>query len=247
LLSESPKAPLGNFPVVIHSSAGGTLIHEAIGHSLEADAVQRGISPVYHGRKGEKVATSSITILDDPTLSGKRGSYLLDGEGNPAERVVLIEEGVLKDYLYDFSTAIKDRRISNGHGRRESYQVPPVPRMGITYLAPGKEDPRQIIEALSRGILVKKMGGGQVNTANGDFVFEITEGYWVERGKMQYPIQGATLIGNGPRLLNEIERIGNDLGFEAGTCGKEGQGVPVSDAMPTIFIPRLTVGGQGKE
>jgi len=243
-LLKAPPSPVGKFPVVIHSSCGGTLIHEAIGHSLEADLIQKGTSPVYAGKIGEKVASNEVTVIDDPTIEGQRGFYEYDSEGTKAEKVILIEKGVLKNYLYDNYTASIDNARSNGHGRRQSYKYPPIPRMGITFLASGRYDPNEIISMLDRGILVKKMGGGEVNTSNGDFVFEVEEGYWVEKGKIKNLLTGATLIGNGPEILRNLKYIGNDFGFDIGTCGKQGQGVPVSDGMPTVYIDKIVIGGQ---
>ncbi|RLD16962.1 MAG: hypothetical protein DRI36_04900 [Caldiserica bacterium] len=242
-LIDAPFAPVGNFPCVLSSSAGGTLIHEAIGHSLEIDSIYRGTSPVYAGKIGEKVASSSVTVIDDPTIKFERGWYEYDGEGEKSKKVILIENGVLKDYLFDYYYANKFGRKSNGHGRRESYKFPPLPRMGITYLKPGKMEPDEVISILKKGILVKKVGGGEVNTVNGDFVFEVEEGYWVENGKIKNPVKGATLIGNGPDILRKLKYIGNDFYLDSGTCGKMSQGVPVSSGIPTIYIDSITVGG----
>ena len=243
LMLSARRAPGGRMPVVLSSSAGGTMIHEAVGHGLEADHAEEGFS-VYAGRLGEKVASPLITVIDDPTLPGKRGSYLFDDEGVPAERVVLIENGVLKNFLYDRATALKFGKKPNGHGRRESYRHRPIPRMANTYIAPGPHDPGEIIRSVSRGLLVKKMGGGEVNPVTGDFVFEVTEGYLIEDGEVGEPVRGATLVGNGPEVLRIIDMVGKDLGFGIGTCGKDGQGVPVSDAQPTLRIPELIVGGE---
>ena len=240
---DARKMPAGEMMVVLSSEAGGTMIHEAVGHSLEADAVQKDISPAYKGKLGREVASPLITVIDDPTLPGRRGSYRFDDEGTPARRTVLIENGVLKSYLYDNYTAGKDGTVSTGNGRRESYDFKPIPRMSNTCILPGRDDPAGIIRSVPKGILVKKMGGGQVNTANGDFVFEVAEGYEIKDGRIGGMVRGACLIGNGPRILNSIDMVGTDLGFGIGTCGKDGQGVPVSDAQPTLRIPRITVGG----
>ena len=241
----APRAPAGRMPVVLSAEAGGTMIHEAVGHGLEADHAEEGFS-VYAGRLGEKVASPLITVIDDPTLPGKRGSYAFDDEGCPAEPVVLIEEGVLRNFLYDRLTALKFGRRPNGHGRRESYRHRPIPRMANTYIAPGPHDPEEIIRSVDRGLLVRKMGGGEVNPVTGDFVFEVAEGYLLEGGEIGEPVRGATLAGNGPQVLQEIDMVGSDLGFGLGTCGKDGQGVPVSDAQPTLRIPELLVGGEVK-
>ncbi len=237
-------APAGKMPVVLAGEAGGTMVHEACGHGLEADLVQKGLS-VYAGKKGRQVAAQCVTVVDDAAMPDRYGSYSFDDEGVPARKVVLIENGILKDFLYDRLTAHLDGVESNGHGRRESYQHKPIPRMGNTYIAPGKDDPEKIICDAGNGLLVKKMGGGQVNTTTGDFVFDVAEGYLIENGAVGPLVRGATLTGNGPEVLRLIEAVGDDLGFTIGTCGKDGQGVPVSDAQPTIRIKELVVGGTG--
>jgi TldD protein len=243
LMLSARKAPMGRMPVVLSSEAGGTMIHEAIGHGLEADLAQQGLS-VYSGKVGESVASSLITVVDDPTLSQKRGSYAFDDEGTPSQRTLLVEEGVLRGYLYDRLTALKEGVKSTGNGRRESYQHKPIPRMSNTLIVPGKTKPEEIVRSIDKGLLVKKMGGGQVNTVNGDFVFEVSEGYLIEKGSVGDPVRGAILTGNGPQILKEIDMVGDDLGFGIGTCGKDGQGVPVADAQPTLRIPEIVVGGQ---
>jgi TldD protein len=241
MLSARP-APGGRMPVVLSSEAGGTMIHEAVGHGLEADLAQEGFS-VYSKKRGRRIASPLISVVDDPTLCGVRGSYAVDDEGVPAERTLLVDRGVLRTYLFDRLSAAKDGRASNGHGRRQSYHQRPIPRMSNTMILPGTDDPAKIIAQVKQGLFVRKMGGGQVNTVNGDFVFEVTEGYRIEGGEVAYPVRGATLVGNGPDVLRQIDRVGSDLGFALGTCGKDGQGVPVSDAQPTLRIPELTVGG----
>jgi len=243
LMLSARKAPMGRMAVVLSSEAGGTMIHEAIGHGLEADLAQQGLS-VYSNKIGEKVASSIITVVDDPTLPQKRGSYAFDDEGVASRRTILVEGGILKGYLYDRLTALEDGVESSGNGRRESYQEKPIPRMSNTMILAGMMRPEEIIHSVEKGLFVKKMGGGQVNTVNGDFIFEVNEGYLVEKGGVGEPVRGATLIGNGPQILKEIDMVGNDLGFGIGTCGKDGQGVPVSDAQPTLRIPELVVGGQ---
>lgn len=237
------KAPAGRMPVVLSSDAGGTMIHEAIGHGLEADLAQSGLS-VYSGRVGERIASPLITVVDDATLPGKRGSFRFDDEGVHAERTVLVDKGVLTTFMFDRLTAMKAGAMSTGNGRRESYKHRPIPRMTNTLIAPGESDPEDILRSTPKGLFVKKMGGGQVNTVNGDFVFEVSEGYLIENGKIGELVRGATLTGNGPRALLSIDRVGADLGFSIGTCGKDGQGAPVSDAQPTLRIPELTVGGE---
>lgn len=243
LMLSARKAPMGRMAVVLSSEAGGTMIHEAIGHGLEADLAQQGLS-VYSKKIGEKIASPLITVVDDPTLPQKRGSYTFDDEGVPSRRTLLVDEGVLKGYLYDRLTALKEGVESTGNGRRESYQRKPIPRMSNTLITPGKMKPEGIIRSVEKGLLVRKMGGGQVNTVNGDFVFEVNEGYLIEKGSIAEPVRGAILIGNGPQILKEIDMVGDDLGFGIGTCGKDGQGVPVSDAQPTLRIPEIIVGGQ---
>jgi TldD protein len=240
---EAPFAPKGEMSVVLSSEAGGTMIHEAIGHGLEADLAQQGLSK-YSGKMGETVANPLITVIDDPTMKNHRGSYYIDDEGSPSRKTVLVEKGVLTSYMYDRLSAMKDKTRSTGNGRRQSYRYRPIPRMSNTYIAPGETDPGEIIASLKDGLLVKKMGGGQVDTVNGDFVFEISEAYKIENGKVLHPVRGATLIGNGPKILVEIDLVGSDLGFGIGTCGKDGQGVPVSDAQPTLRIPTIIVGGR---
>jgi TldD protein len=239
----APSAPLGEMSVVISSQAGGTLIHEAIGHALEADSVQDGSSPHFAGKIGKRVANEKISVLDDPTRPGQRGSFFFDDEGTATERTVLVENGVLKTYLYDHRSAARDRRLSNGHGRRESYRHKPIPRMSNTFVAPGTDDPKQILRELRRGLFVTRMGGGQVNTTTGDFVFEVEEGFWVENGRLKHPVRGANLLGNGADVLRGIDRVGWDLGWSVGTCGKEGQGAPVSDGVPTLRLPNIVIGG----
>ena len=243
LMLSARKAPMGKMAVILSSDAGGTMIHEAIGHGLEADLAQQGLS-VYSKKVGEAVASSIINVVDDPTLPQRRGSYSFDDEGVASRRTILVESGVLKGYLYDRLTALEDGVESTGNGRRESYQDKPIPRMSNTMILPGKMKPEEIVHSVEKGLFVKKMGGGQVNTVNGDFIFEVNEGYLIEKGSIGEPVRGATLIGNGPKVLKDIDMVGNDLGFGIGTCGKDGQGVPVADAQPTLRIPELVVGGQ---
>jgi TldD protein len=241
-LLSAPYAPAGKMVVVLGSDAGGTMIHEAVGHGLEADHVQDK-SSIYAGKKGEMVASPLITVVDDPTIPNKRGSYTHDDEGIPGQRKVLIEKGILKDFMYDVLTAMRDGKSSNGNGRRESYRHRPIPRMSNTLIAPGEHDPDEIIRSVEKGLYVKKMGGGEVNTLTGDFVFHVMEGYRIEKGKIGEMVKGATITGNGPEILKSIDMVGNDLGFGIGTCGKEEQGVPVADAQPTLRVPEMIVGG----
>ena len=245
MMLSARKAPAGRMPVVLSADAGGTMIHEAVGHGLEADLAQAGLS-VYSNRIGERIASPLITVVDDATLPGKRGSFRFDDEGVDAARTMLVDKGVLKTFMYDRLTAMKAGTGSTGNGRRESYKHRPIPRMTNTMIVPGESDPEDILRSTRSGLYVKKMGGGQVNTVNGDFVFEVSEGYLIENGKIGEPVRGATLTGNGPQVLLSIDRVGSDLGFSIGTCGKDGQGAPVSDAQPTLRIPEITVGGEVK-
>ncbi len=241
MMLDAKPAPAGRMPVVMSSEAGGTMVHEACGHGLEADLVQKGLS--VYSQIGAEVATPIVSVVDDASIIGKNGYVRFDDEGTPGRKSVLIENGVLKGYMHDRLTAQKDGVEPTGNGRRESYQHKPIPRMTNTYIASGEEDPEKIIQETPRGLLVRKMGGGQVNTTTGDFVFEVQEGYIIENGEVKYPVRGATLTGNGPEVLRNIDMVGNDLGFAIGTCGKDGQGVPVADAQPTIRIKSMTVGG----
>ncbi len=240
---KAKKAPGGRMPVVISAEAGGTMIHEAVGHGLEADLVQQGMS-VYTDMIGQQIASPLVTIVDDSTLPGKRGSYRFDDEGAISQRTVLVEKGILKGYMYDMLTAKKEGVQSTGNGRRQSYKYRPIPRMSNTFIEAGEGDPEKILKSVDKGFFVKKMGGGQVNTVTGEFVFEVSEGYLIEKGQVGEPVKGATLIGNGPDILKSIDMVGNDIGFAIGTCGKDAQGAPVSDAMPTVRIPEMVVGGE---
>ncbi len=241
---QAPDAPLGEMPVIIAAEAGGTLIHEAIGHPLEADAVQKGVSPMYKGAVGKVVGNEKVSVLEDPTMAGQRGFYAFDDEGIPSQRAVLVDQGVLKTYIYDRQTAKKDRVVSNGHGRRESYKHRPIPRMANTFVAPGPDDPAMILKSVQNGFLVTKMGGGQVEPATGDFVFEVEEGFVIKNGHVGPLTKSANLLGNGPQVLKNIDLVGSDMGWSVGTCGKDGQGAPVSDGLPTLRIPKgVVVGG----
>ncbi|MDO8519353.1 MAG: TldD/PmbA family protein [Deltaproteobacteria bacterium] len=236
------RARGGTMPVVISSQAGGTMVHEAVGHGLEADLATQGLS-VYEGKIGQKIASDLITVVDDPTLPQRRGSYSFDDEGVPACRALLVEKGILKNFMFDRLTAMKTGNQSNAHGRRESYAHRPIVRMANTLILPGKDDPEEIIRSVDSGLFVKMMGGGEVNTVNGDFVFEVSEGYRIEHGKIGEPVRGATLTGNGLDVMKSIDKVGSDLGYSIGTCGKDGQHAPVADGMPTIRIPQMVVGG----
>ncbi len=242
LMLTAKPAPAGTFTVVLSSQAGGTMIHEAVGHGLEADLVQKGLS-VYAGKLGKKVASDLVTVIDDATFPNHNGSFTIDDEGVPGQRKVLIKDGYLVGYMYDRLRAMKEGKESTGNGRRQSYAHIPIVRMTNTYIDKGKDNPEDIIRDTKKGVYVVKMGGGEVNTVTGDFVFEIMEGYMIENGEITYPIRGATLIGNGPKALQDIDAVGSDLGWAIGTCGKDGQGVPVTDAQPTVRIKQLTLGG----
>jgi TldD protein len=237
------EAPCGTMTVVISSDAGGTMIHEAIGHGLEADLALEGHS-IYAGKLGKKVASELITVVDDATLSHMRGTFTFDDEGMEAKRTTLIERGVLITYMTDRLNSLRMNAPSTGNSRRQSYEYPPIVRMTNTLIMPGGDDPKSIISSTHSGLFVKKMGGGQVNTINGDFVFDVQEGYLIENGKIAEPVRGATLIGNGPKVLCAIDKVGSDLGFSIGTCSKEGQEAPVSCGQPTIRIPEIVVGGR---
>lgn len=244
-LLSAKNAPAGKMPVVIHSEAGGTMIHEAVGHGLEADLACNHLS-VYDGKLGKQVASPKITVVDDGTMSARRGTYRFDDEGNPSQKTTLIENGVLKSYMVDRLSAMKFDMMATGNGRRESFRHKPIVRMTNTYIAPGSDDPDSILKDTKWGLFVKGMGGGQVNTVTGDFVFAVTEGYIIRDGKLGEAVRGATLVGNGPEVLMQVDKVGSDLGFATGTCGKDGQGAPVTDAQPTMRINGLTVGGEAK-
>ena len=235
-------APRGKLPVVLKRGAGGVLFHEACGHGLEADLVDKDAS-VFRGRVGELVASPLVTLVDDGTYAREWGTYAIDDEGAPAQRNVLIEDGVLTDYMWDLVRARKHGRASSGNGRRETYQHLPMVRMTNTFLLAGDVDPDDIIRDTPNGLYCVALGGGQVDTATGDFVFGITEAYMIENGEVTDPVRAAQLIGNGPETLRLVDAVGNDFDTWAGTCGKDGQGVPVSSGQPTLRVAELTVGG----
>ena len=236
-------APSGEMPVVVGPGGGGVLFHEACGHGLEADLVAKSAS-AFAGRIGERVAAPMVTLVDDGTMAGEWGHYGIDDEGKPAARNVLIADGVLTDYMWDRLRARKEGRASSGNGRRQSYQHLPMVRMTNTYIENGDADPDDIVADTSHGVYVAQLGGGQVNTATGDFVFGMTEAYLIENGEITAPIREGNLIGNGPDVLTRIDALGNDFAMGSpGTCGKDGQGVPVGDGTPTLRVTALTVGG----
>ena len=236
-------APSGTLPVVIGPGGGGVLFHEACGHGLEKDLVDKGAS-VFKGRMGQLVASPLVTLVDDGTMAEEWGAYAIDDEGTPAQRNVLIQDGVLTDYMWDFLRSRKADRTLSGNGRRQSYQHLPMVRMTNTYLLGGSGDPADIVASTDNGVYVASLGGGQVNTATGDFVFGMTEAYLIEGGKITEPIREGNLIGNGPKVLTEIDAVGNDFAMgHPGMCGKDGQGVPVGDGVPTLRVQALTIGG----
>ena len=236
-------APSGTLPVVIGPGGGGVLFHEACGHGLEDDLVDKGAS-VFKGRLGEQVASPLVTLVDDGTMAEEWGCYAIDDEGTPAQRNVLIQDGVLTDYMWDHLRSRKEGRPRSGNGRRQSYQHLPMVRMTNTYLVAGDGDPDDIVSSTDHGVYVTSLGGGQVNTATGDFVFGMTEAYLIEDGEITEPIREGNLIGNGPEVLVDIDAVGNDFAMgHPGTCGKDGQGVPVGDGVPTLRVKALTVGG----
>jgi len=236
-------APSATLPVVIKSGGGGVLFHEACGHGLEADLVSKRAS-VFAGHKGERVASPQVTLVDDGTMDREWGTYAIDDEGHPAGRNVLISDGMLTDYLYDYLRARKEGRGVSTNGRRQSYRHLPMVRMTNTFLVNGTEDPDEIIRQTPHGVYVAQLGGGQVNTTTGDFVFGMTEAFLIEDGEVTEPLRDANLIGNGPEALRLIDAVGNDFAMGSpGTCGKDGQGVPVGDGQPTLRVQALTVGG----
>ncbi len=236
-------APSGAMPVVVGPGGGGVLFHEACGHGLEADLVAKSAS-VFAGRVGETVASPMVTLIDDGTMAGEWGHFAIDDEGRPAAHNVLIQDGVLTDYMWDHLRARKEGRPSSGNGRRQSYQHLPMVRMTNTYISNGSDEPADIIASTESGVYVAQLGGGQVNTATGDFVFGMTEAYLIEDGEITEPIREGNLIGNGPEVLTRIDALGNDFAMGSpGMCGKDGQGVPVGDGTPTLRVTSLTVGG----
>jgi TldD protein len=236
-------APSGTLPVVIRRGSGGVLFHEACGHGLEADHIVKGAS-VFQGRVGELVASPLVTLVDDGTMTGEWGHIGIDDEGHPAQRNVLIQDGVLTEYMWDFLRARSEGHAQSGNGRRQSYMHLPMVRMTNTYVLNGPDDPDDIIAATDYGVYVANLGGGQVDTASGDFVFGMTEAYLIENGRITEPLRDGNLIGNGPKVLADIDMLGNDFAMgHPGTCGKDGQGVPVGDGQPTLRVKALTVGG----
>jgi TldD protein len=241
MLAAEP-ARAGPMTVVVGNGFGGVLFHEATGHGLEADAVQKRAS-VYAGRLGERVADPLVTAYDDGSLPGEWGTDGIDDEGTPTQSTRVIDAGTLASYLYDFTRGRKDGTRSTGNGRRQSFRHLPIPRMTNTYIAPGDADPQDIIGDVQRGVFAVSFAGGQVEPATGNFVFGVSEGYLIEAGKVTTPLKGLTLLGSGLEVLKRIDAVGNDLAFKSGFCGKDGQRVPVGTGQPTVRISELTVGG----
>ena len=240
-LSARP-APSGELPLVLASGSGGILFHEACGHGLEADHIAKDAS-VYVGQVGELVASPLVTLVDDGTMGPEWGSFAVDDEGNVARRNVLIQDGVLTDYMWDFLRARKEKRTSSGNGRRQSYRHLPMVRMTNTFLLNGPDDADEIVAQTPNGVYVAKLGGGQVNTTTGDFVFGTVEAYLIEDGHLTEPLRDANLIGNGPEVLRRIDAVAGDFAMGPGTCGKDGQSVPVGCGQPTLRITGVTIGG----
>jgi len=241
---QARPAPAGEMTVVLGSGWPGILLHEAVGHGLEGDFNRKG-SSVFAGRIGQRVASKGVTVIDDGTLADRRGSLNIDDEGNPTQRNVLIEDGILRGYMQDSMNARLMKMPVTGNGRRESYAHLPMPRMTNTYMLAGEAPPEEIIASVKKGLYAVNFGGGQVDITSGKFVFSASEAYMIEDGKVSYPVKGATLIGNGPDAMNRVRMIGNDMQLDSGvgTCGKEGQSVPVGVGMPTVRMDGLTVGG----
>jgi TldD protein len=239
---QARPAPTGRMPVVVGNGFGGVLFHEATGHGVESDAVQKQAS-VYAGRLGERLANSLLTAYDDGTMPGEWGTEGIDDEGTPCQSTRVIDGGELTSYLYDLTRARKDGRSSTGNGRRQSFRHLPIPRMTNTYIAPGDATRDEIIEDVERGLYAVSFAGGQVEPATGDFVFGVSEGYLIENGKVTAPVRGATLIGNGLDVLKRIDAVADDLRMKSGFCGKDGQQVPVGTGQPTVRIAEITVGG----
>ncbi len=241
---EARPAPAGEMTVVLGAGWPGILLHEAIGHGLEGDFNRKG-SSAFAGRIGQRVAAKGVTVLDDGTMTDRRGSLNVDDEGNASQRNVLIEDGILKGYIQDSMNARLMGVKPTGNGRRESYANVPMPRMTNTYMLGGTMPPQEIIASIKKGLYASNFGGGQVDITSGKFVFSASEAFWVENGKILYPVKGATLVGSGPECLKHVSMIGNDMKLDSGvgTCGKEGQSVPVGVGQPTLRIDGLTVGG----
>jgi TldD protein len=244
---EARPAPAGPMTVVLGPGWPGVLLHEAVGHGLEGDFNRKG-SSTFSGRIGERVAAKGVTVVDDGTLANRRGSLNIDDEGNATQCTTLIEDGILRGYIQDTLNARLMNMAVTGNARRESYAHLPMPRMTNTYMLAGDRDPAEIIASVKNGVFAANFGGGQVDITSGKYVFQCTEAYQIENGKLGAPLKGAMLIGNGPTDLHRITMIGNDLALDSGigTCGKNGQGVPVGVGQPTLRMERITVGGTGR-
>lgn len=243
LMLEAQPAPAGEMTVVINNGWGGVLFHEACGHCMEADFITKGAS-AYAGKIGERVGPDFLTAIDDGTIPGRRGSMRFDDEGTPTSRTVLIENGILREYMWDLTEARRAHHHSTGNGRRQTFRHMPMPRMTNTYIDAGPHDPEEIIRSVKKGLFAKKLGGGQVEIGRGDYVFTVTEGWLIEEGRLTRPVRGATLVGNGIDTLRQIDMIGTDVALDPGRgmCGK-GQWARVSVGQPTVRVPKLTVGG----
>lgn len=241
---DARPAPAGTMPVVLGPGWPGILLHEAVGHGLEGDFNRKG-SSTFSGRLGERVASPGVTVIDDGTLAGRRGSLNIDDEGTPTQRTVLIEDGILQGYMQDGLNARLMGVAPTGNARRESFAHLPLPRMTNTMMLAGDKSVEEILKSVKKGIYAVNFGGGQVNITSGKFVFSMSEAYMIENGKVTYPVKGATLIGSGPEAMQQVSLIGNDLRLDpgVGTCGKDGQSVPVGVGQPTLRIDGLTVGG----
>ncbi|MFA6002255.1 MAG: TldD/PmbA family protein [Thermoleophilia bacterium] len=242
IMLDSRPAPSGRMTVIMHRGFGGVLFHEACGHGLEADTVEKGTS-VFAGKIGEKVASELVTLVDDGSISGEWGSNAFDDEGVPTRRNVLIDKGVLRGFMYDRLRARNAGATLTGNGRRQSFRHPPIPRMTNTFILGGTQSRDEIIESTEKGFYAKTLSGGQVEPATGDFVFGVSEGYMVENGRITTPLRGATLIGNGLVAMNNIDMLADDFEMNIGVCGKDGQGVPAGSGQPTLRILDMTVGG----
>jgi len=244
VLLDAVDAPAGEWPVVIGNGWGGVLLHEAIGHGFEADFVRRGTS-IYAGRMGQKVAAALCTVVDDGSIDGLRGSFRIDDEGSRPRRTVLVEKGVLAGYLHDLLSANALGMEPTGNGRRHSFRTPPIPRQSNIFMEGGDDSPEEILRAVPRGLYARTLGGEQVDIVNGNFVFQVTEGYLIEDGRVTAPVRGANLIGTGHEVLGRVTRVGSDFAFDPGigVCGKDGQSQPVGVGQPTVLVAALTVGG----
>ncbi len=239
---DARPCPAGGFPVVLAPGTGGVLIHEACGHGLEADTLVKDAS-IYSNRQGERFGSEIVTIVDDATDIGAWGSFGVDDEGIPAQRTLLFDQGVLVGHMSDMRSARKIGHPPTGNGRRQSYAFQPIVRMTNTYLLPGPDDPDEILRSVERGVYAGTFAGGEVNPATGNFVFGMSEAYWIENGAIAYPIRGGTLIGNGPEVLGAIDAVASDFGRKEGVCGKDGQHAPVTNGMSTVLLRQMTVGG----